>query len=88
MNKFETVSCRAEVFLLGNQRLILLRLKMIQAKVKRTLLHTLDSKLKSHQCLKYYVNQKSSAAMLAVKTSTGVTPELKLRNSLYTGDNA
>ena len=33
-----------------------------------------------------YLNKKNSAAMLAIKTSAGVTPEMNLRNSLHIGE--
>ena len=35
-----------------------------------------------------YVNQKVSAAMLAIKKPAGVTPEMNLRNPLRAGDGA
>ena len=34
-----------------------------------------------------YVNQKSSAAMLVIKRSVGVTPGVNLRNPLHGGQN-
>ena len=34
-----------------------------------------------------YVNQKMLCAMLAIKRSTGVAPEVNLRNQLHAGDN-
>ena len=35
-----------------------------------------------------YVDQKGSAAMLAIKSSAGVAPELNLRNLFYAGKDA
>ena len=35
-----------------------------------------------------YVDQKSSAAILAIKRSAGVTPEVNLRNPLHTNEKA
>ena len=35
-----------------------------------------------------YVNQKGSAAILAIKRSAGIAPEVNLRNPLHTGDEA
>ena len=36
--------------------------------------------------IRKYVDQKDSAAMLAIQWSAGVTPEVNLRNLLHTGD--
>ena len=41
-----------------------------------------------HQCLKKYVDQKGPAAMLVIKKSAGVAPEVNLRNPLPTGNEA
>ena len=41
---------------------------------------------KPHQCLHKYVVQKGSAAMLVVKRSAGVTPEVTVKNPLHTSD--
>ena len=51
---------------------------------------TIDPELKSHQFLYMYkyVDQNSSATILATKRSVGVAPEVNLRNSLFTGDEA
>ena len=35
-----------------------------------------------------YVDEKGSAAMLAIKRSSGVVPEMNLRNPLHAGDTA
>ena len=35
-----------------------------------------------------YIDQKGSVAMLAVKRSVGVAPEMNLRNPLHMGDKA
>ena len=49
---------------------------------------TLNPGLEPHQCLYMfrYVDWNSSAAMLAVKMSAGVGPEVNLRNPLCTGE--
>ena len=51
---------------------------------------TLDHELKPHQFLYLYkyVDQNSSVTILATKRSAGVAPEVNLRNSLFTGDEA
>ena len=53
-----------------------------------TLYHTLDPEFESHQCLYVYnyVDSKASVAMLAIKRSSVVAPEVYLRNTLHTGD--
>ena len=51
---------------------------------------TLYPGLKPHQCLYMYkyMDQNSSATILATNRSAGVAPEVNLRNPLFTGDEA
>ena len=56
-----------------------------------TLSHTLDPGFECHQCWNHmwkYMDQKGPTAMLGIKRSAGVTPEMNLRNPLHTGDAA
>ena len=57
---------------------------------ERRLCHTFSPGFESHQRLYVdkYMNQKGLAAVLVIKMSAGVTPEVDLRNPMHTDKEA